>query len=112
MGRSINGLCEVSFSEFVSCLSVVMMSTYINEGQGLMLTNQDKCQGQLLTNQDKCQGQLLTNRDKCQVPDVILFRWEELGPFVLIFTFVVLSGLAKIIFHHFHVLSSRVPESW
>jgi len=38
-------------------------------------------------------------------------RWEHIGPFVVFSVFVVLSGIAKIGFHHAHFLSSRIPES-
>jgi uncharacterized membrane protein YczE len=40
------------------------------------------------------------------------FRWEDLGSFVIIFIFAIFSGMAKILFHHAHFLSSRIPESW
>jgi hypothetical protein len=43
---------------------------------------------------------------------VLMLRFEELGSFVIIFAFAVFSGMAKILFHHAHVLSSRIPESW
>ena len=32
--------------------------------------------------------------------------------FVMILGFALLSGLAKLAFHHAHFLSSRIPESW
>jgi hypothetical protein len=35
-----------------------------------------------------------------------------MGVYVTITAFVILSGLAKVGFHHLHWLSSRVPESW
>jgi hypothetical protein len=41
-----------------------------------------------------------------------MLRWDELGSFVTIFLFAVFSGMAKILFHHVHFISSRVPESW
>lgn len=42
---------------------------------------------------------------------VVSWRWDEVGIYVTITGFVVLSGLAKVGFHHLHVISSRVPES-
>merc|ERR1719508_640193 len=39
------------------------------------------------------------------------WRWKEVGSYFVFIGFVVLSGLAKIVFHHFHSLSSRIPES-
>jgi len=38
-------------------------------------------------------------------------KWHEIGGFVIFAGFVVLSGIAKILFHHAHFLSSRIPES-
>ena len=39
------------------------------------------------------------------------WRWTEVGPYFMFVGFMVLSGLAKIGFHHAHFISSRVPES-
>ena len=39
------------------------------------------------------------------------WRWAEVGPYFMFVGFMVVSGLAKIGFHHAHFISSRVPES-
>ena len=41
-----------------------------------------------------------------------LLEYHEVGAFVMILAFALLSGLAKLAFHHAHFLSSRIPESW
>ena len=41
-----------------------------------------------------------------------LIEYHEVGAFVMILAFALLSGLAKLAFHHAHFLSSRIPESW
>ena len=40
------------------------------------------------------------------------WNWKAVGVYLTITLFVVLSGLAKVVFHKLHWLSSRVPESW
>ena len=40
------------------------------------------------------------------------WNWEHVGIYLTIILFVLLSGLAKVVFHKLHWLSSRVPESW
>ena len=41
-----------------------------------------------------------------------LIEYHEVGAFVMVLAFALLSGLAKLAFHHVHFLSSRIPESW
>ena len=41
-----------------------------------------------------------------------IFRWEEIGPFVIFMLFIIMSGVVKIGFHHIQCLSTRLPESW
>ena len=41
-----------------------------------------------------------------------LIEYHEVGGFVMVLAFALLSGLAKLAFHHVHFLSSRIPESW
>ena len=40
------------------------------------------------------------------------FGYHEFGSYVVVAGFALISGLAKIAFHHTHFLSSRIPESW
>jgi hypothetical protein len=40
------------------------------------------------------------------------WNWTGVGSYLTVTIFVILSGLAKVGFHHLHWLSSRVPESW
>jgi hypothetical protein len=46
--------------------------------------------------------------------EISLYEWEyySVGGYVVFATFVLVSGIAKIAFHHAHFLSSRIPESW
>ena len=41
-----------------------------------------------------------------------LLKYHEVGEYVVILAFALISGLAKLAFHHAHFVSSRVPESW
>ena len=41
-----------------------------------------------------------------------VWNWEEVGVYLTITLFIVLSGMAKLVFHKMHWLSSRIPESW
>ena len=43
---------------------------------------------------------------------VAAWNAEEVGDYVSIIIFVIFAGLAKVVFHHAHFLSSRLPESW
>ncbi|KAK3849232.1 hypothetical protein Pcinc_044001 [Petrolisthes cinctipes] len=38
-------------------------------------------------------------------------RWREVGVYYTITAFVIIAGLAKLLFHHMHWVSSKVPES-
>ena len=42
---------------------------------------------------------------------LIAWKWHEVGVYLAPVLFLVLSGLAKLLFHHARWLSSRVPES-
>ncbi|XP_059472583.1 sodium/hydrogen exchanger 2-like isoform X2 [Neocloeon triangulifer] len=42
---------------------------------------------------------------------VASWRWDEIGVFFTFTAFVLITGLAKVAFHHVHFLSSRIPES-
>jgi len=42
---------------------------------------------------------------------LFLFRWKEIGGFVIFLLFILISGVSKLIFHKLHFLSSRIPES-
>ncbi|XP_050698338.1 sodium/hydrogen exchanger 2-like isoform X4 [Eriocheir sinensis] len=42
---------------------------------------------------------------------VVSVRWKEVGVYFTITSFVIIAGLAKLVFHHLHWLSSKVPES-
>ena len=42
---------------------------------------------------------------------LISWKWDEVGLFLLPVLFLLLSGLAKLVFHHANWVSSRVPES-
>ncbi|CAB3382637.1 Hypothetical predicted protein [Cloeon dipterum] len=42
---------------------------------------------------------------------VASWRWDEIGVFFTFTAFVLVTGLAKVAFHHVHFLSSRIPES-
>lgn len=57
-----------------------------------------------------------TTEDHSQMHDhhgihIASWRWEELGLFFTFTVFVVVTGLAKVAFHHAHWLSDHVPES-
>ena len=39
------------------------------------------------------------------------FRWVEVEPYIIVMGFIVVSGLAKLLFHKANFISSRVPES-
>eukprot|EP00092_Neocalanus_flemingeri_P079476 GFUD01099005.1.p1 GENE.GFUD01099005.1~~GFUD01099005.1.p1 ORF type:complete len:768 (+),score=151.85 GFUD01099005.1:146-2449(+) len=39
------------------------------------------------------------------------WRWQEVEPYAVVMGFIVLSGLAKLVFHRAHFISSRIPES-
>ena len=41
-----------------------------------------------------------------------MLKYHEVGEYVVILAFALISGLAKLAFHHAHFVSSRVPESW
>ena len=43
---------------------------------------------------------------------VAAWNAEEVGDYVSIIIFIIFAGLAKVVFHHAHFLSSRLPESW
>jgi len=38
-------------------------------------------------------------------------RWHEVEPYIIVMGFIVVSGLAKLLFHRAHFISSRIPES-
>uniref|UniRef100_A0A0P6HUM3 Sodium/hydrogen exchanger n=1 Tax=Daphnia magna TaxID=35525 RepID=A0A0P6HUM3_9CRUS len=42
---------------------------------------------------------------------VASWRWDEIGIYITFTTFIIVAGLAKVAFHHAHVISSRIPES-
>ncbi|XP_045104907.1 sodium/hydrogen exchanger 2-like isoform X2 [Portunus trituberculatus] len=42
---------------------------------------------------------------------VVSVRWHEVGVYFTITTFVIIAGFAKLVFHHLHWLSNKVPES-
>lgn len=39
------------------------------------------------------------------------WNWHHVGIYLTIILFILLSGMAKVVFHKLHWLSSRVPES-
>ncbi|KAI9561927.1 hypothetical protein GHT06_012889 [Daphnia sinensis] len=43
---------------------------------------------------------------------VASWRWDEIGIYITFTSFIIVAGLAKVAFHHAHVISSRIPESW
>ena len=40
------------------------------------------------------------------------WNWDEVGKFLAITIFLLVSSILKIFFHKLHWLSSRIPESW
>lgn len=40
------------------------------------------------------------------------WNWHEVGIFLAITIFLLVSGILKVVFHKMHWLSSRIPESW
>ena len=42
---------------------------------------------------------------------LVSFKWREVGVYFVPMLFLLLCGLAKLMFHRVHWLSSRVPES-
>jgi len=42
---------------------------------------------------------------------VASWRWDEIGIYFTFTTFIIIAGLAKVGFHHAHIISSRIPES-
>ena len=42
---------------------------------------------------------------------LVSWNWDEVGFYLVPVVFLLLSGLAKLVFHHVSWLSARVPES-